>query len=766
MEDKAPIKKKRLTYACDRCRLRKKKCDGASGQSIRCSNCIAFDAECTYIIPTKKRGRKINPKQESALNASASHTTASDTSRRTYRARCDNCKLDDFAMCSSYSCSYVEDLERRADELERTLKELNPGIILPTPQEKPRRLPISVHGVLSQSAGYTSKLEGTEPEDDLTHLDLLVKMKKMSLNQKSFSQRCFGPSSSFALFMCAISTEKKPKGSPNTMQLQDYSNVHPWESATADAEKSCYVFPDNDLITSLIAIYFEAIHPIFPVLHRPTFTQDVANGLHLRDEYFGATLLLVLSVASRYSDDPRVLADPSSRLSAGWEFIKQAPLFKKAVLSPPSLYELQSPVLGVIYSLGTSAPRFSWTMVGVGLRAATEIGLHRRKPEGHKMTVDDELKKRSFWALITLDRLLSLHLGRPVMMQEEDFDLELPIECDDEYWDIGPDGEVHFCQPGEKPSKISYFNAQIRLSGIMSVVVRTLYSIKKGRDMLGLTGEGWEECLVSDIDTSMNAWMNSIPVHLRWDPDRDDALCLYQSAVLYTTYYMLQIHIHRPFLRTDSPLSEPSLAISMTVARSCARILRVHLTRIRTIGPHILMGAFMSGAVLAMNIWSRKRAGHPPDGDDLAGFEGCLATFIRASDTWNIAGRSLKMFKAMASIETISLLDDTSVSATRPRQSATSISPIWSSICTVSGTGPEQFDRAYSNDHVVTHLGTSFPLNQTDEGPSSPSWSSFLNLSELELSGRLDMWTFAPPGFSFAEWDAYVTSLGFENRPL
>ncbi|PBK98738.1 hypothetical protein ARMGADRAFT_986628 [Armillaria gallica] len=753
MEDKAPIKKKRLTYACDRCRLRKKKCDGVSGQSIRCSNCIAFDAECTYIIPTKKRGRKINPKKESALNASASHTAASDTSRRTYRV------------------SYVEDLERRADELERTLKELNPGIILPkgaTPQEKPRRLPISVHGVLSHSAGYTSESEGTDsPEDDLTHLDLLVKMKKMSFNQESFSQRCFGPSSSFALFMSAISTEKKPKGSLNTMQLQDYSNVHPWECATADAEKSRYVFPDNDVITSLVAIYFETINPIFPVLHRPTFIKDVANGLHLRDEYFGATLLLVLSVASRYSDDPRVLADPSSRLSAGWEFIKQAPLFKKAVLSPPSLYELQSPVLGAIYALGTSVPRFSWTMVGVGLRAATEIGLHRRKPEGHKMTVDDELKKRSFWALITLDRLLSLHLGRPVMMQEEDFDLELPIECDDEYWDIGPDGEVHFCQPGGKPSKISYFNAQIRLSGIMSVVVRTLYSIKKGRDMLGLTGEGWEERLVSDIDTSMNAWMNSIPIHLRWDPDRDDSLCLYQSAVLYTTYYMLQIHIHRPFLRTDSPLSEPSLAISTTVARSCARILRVHLTRIRTIGPHILMGAFMSGAVLAMNIWSRKRAGHPPDGDDLASFEECLATFIRASDTWNIAGRSLKIFKAMASIETVSLLDDTSFSATRPRQNTAPVSsPIWSSFCSVPDAGPEQFDRADLNNDLVTHLDTDPPLNQTDEDPSSPSRSSFLNLSEPELSGRLDMWTFAPPGFSFAEWDAYVTSLGLENGPF
>ncbi len=45
------------------------------------------------------------------------------------------------------------------------------------------------------------------------------------------------------------------------------------------------------------------------------------------------------------------------------------------------------------------------------------------------------------------------------------------------------------------------------------------------------------------------------------------------------------------------------------------------------------MGAFMSGAVLAMNIWNRKRAGYPPNADDLAGFEQCLATFIHAADT-------------------------------------------------------------------------------------------------------------------------------------
>ncbi len=42
----------------------------------------------------------------------------------------------------------------------------------------------------------------------------------------------------------------------------------------------------------------------------------------------------------------------------------------------------------------------------------------------------------------------------------------------------------------------------------------------------------------------------------------------------------------------------------------------------------------MSGTVLAMNIWSGKRAGHSPHAEDLAGYEQCLTTFIHASDTY------------------------------------------------------------------------------------------------------------------------------------
>ncbi|KAK0482261.1 fungal-specific transcription factor domain-containing protein [Armillaria novae-zelandiae] len=754
MEKELSIRKRRKTRACDRCRIRKIRCNYAAEQGNHCSNCIVVDVECTYNAPTKKRGQKPKPITHAEISTEFGSP-----------------EQDDVPLCSNFekrknSASYVASLKRRAEKLERTIKELNPNAILPE-RRTIHVLGMSLQGESSQPTSSTLS-ETLTDDEDLTYLDLGEKMKNLSLkHDKAFSERCFGSSSSVALFISALSTKKKLTGSLNTMHLQDYSNLYPWERATADAEKSRYVFPDNDLIMNLVAIYFETINPILPVLHRPTFTEDVANGLHLRDESFGATLLIVLAVASRYSDDPRVLADPNSRLSAGWRFIIQAPIFKKAVLAPPGLYEIQKAAIGVIHSLGTSVPQFSWTVIGIGLRAATEIGLHRKKPKGHKMTIDDELKKRSFWALVILDRLISLFLGRPVMLQEEDFDLEPPIECDDEYWDIGPNREVHFCQPADKPSKIGYFNAQIRLSGIMSVVVRNLYSIKKGRDMLGLS-EKEDQQIVADIDSSMNAWMNSIPDHLRWDPDNNNTSFFYQSAVLNNTYYMLQIHIHRPFLRTNSPLSEPSLVISTTAARSCTRIHQVFSTRIKFSVPYFLMGAFMSGAVLAMNIWSRKRAGGPPNADDLAGFQQCLATFMHAADTWNIAGRSLKIFKGMASVETASVLDSTSVPAIHPQEIKAPVgAPIWSPY-TAADVTPEQVqqfdtDSAYLVNYLATHPTGELPLDQTNKDSSSSFQSSSFDIAEPLLSdgvGTIDLWSYAPPGFSFAEWDAYVTNMG------
>jgi hypothetical protein len=53
------------------------------------------------------------------------------------------------------------------------------------------------------------------------------------------------------------------------------------------------------------------------------------------------------------------------------------------------------------------------------------------------------------------------------------YDLDLPIECDDEYWDH-PDPELRFKQPPGKPSKVSYFVHILKLKKIHLRAIRSL----------------------------------------------------------------------------------------------------------------------------------------------------------------------------------------------------------------------------------------------------------------------------------------------------
>ncbi|KAK0477971.1 fungal-specific transcription factor domain-containing protein [Armillaria novae-zelandiae] len=647
--------------------------------------------------------------------------------------------LLDISPVNEAGNSYILSLEQRVNQLEGILKEVD------LPKETAEREALPDGMPVSSTSQQASQLnENTEPEDDYSHPDLLESLKRLSIRHfENIGQRYYGRASSLSLVTDVISITRKSTGNKNIIEFREYFDLQPWEQATANAEIPRYVYPDNDLIQSLISIYFETINPIFPILHRSTFEKNVDEGLHLRDSSFGAALLSVLAVASRYSDDSRVLADPCSKLSSGWRFFEQVNILKKVVYAPPCLYDLQVAVLGGIYAMGTSVPEIGWILIGTGLRSAIDIGLHRRRPGGYKFTVDDELKKRSFWALVVLDRLIGLYVGYPAMMRDEELDLQMPIECDDEYWEIAPDGQVHFNQPSGKSSKISYFSASIKLSEIMSVAMKTSFSLKKARDTLGRTGKSWEQKLVADLDSSLNAWVDSVPNHIRWNPRCNNETFMYQSATLYSVYYMLQILIHRPLLRTDCPLSMPSLVICTNAARSYTRILEARATGIRTINPQIIVGTFTSGAVFAMNIWSRKRAGHAPNAKDVAGFQVCLATFEDTADTWIIVGRSLNLFRAMVSVE-----------SPRPRRHETYIvtpaPSTWSSYDAVSrtalGQNVQSFDKQTSHwdDYLASLMGTGFP------SPSEPHLGP----------SYIDIWTDAPPAFGFSEWNAYVASMG------
>ena len=234
---------------------------------------------------------------------------------------------------------------------------------------------------------------------------------------------------------------------------------------------------------------------------------------------------------------------------------------------------------------------------------------------------------------------MSASLGRPCAIQEEEyvasillsffisqlrtsFDVDLPTEVDDEYWENEQDPDQAFKQPPGKPSLILYFVSFIKLNQILAIALRTIvshvpikffvfrcswYLIVFDQQIeafpwlcgsaLGAAHCGGtrfcaqrvdrhrtkSSCVFSSKSFSCPLIASTPPV--KWDTTGQnfrELVWFLQSASLYSHYYHLQILVHRPFIpspRKPSPLSFPSLAICTNAARSCAHVVDLQRRR-------------------------------------------------------------------------------------------------------------------------------------------------------------------------------------------
>ncbi|KAF8992793.1 fungal-specific transcription factor domain-containing protein [Cyathus striatus] len=263
------------------------------------------------------------------------------------------------------------------------------------------------------------------------------------------------------------------------------------------------------------------------------------------------------------------------------------------LVDPPTLYDLQLYcVTGIQFLSGCCTQHTVWVLVGFAIRMAQEAGIHHRRVPREKLTVEDELWKRAFWVLIALDRVVSTGVGRPCSIFDDQFDLDMPVECDDEYWEH-QDPSQRFKQPEGVPSTVTAFNQQLRLTKIMAFAMNTVgrsfyYSIKT--KFWEYILQEWEEHIVAELDSALNNWITLLP----------DTL----SGSLITIYYYVQIVVHRPYIRaTGQPSPWP---------RSCCLVLEQQLKRFVTVYPHIRLASVASIIALFLsivNIVVSKRSG-------------------------------------------------------------------------------------------------------------------------------------------------------------
>jgi hypothetical protein len=145
------------------------------------------------------------------------------------------------------------------------------------------------------------------------------------------------------------------------------------------------------------------------------------------------------------------------------------------------------------------------------------IGLHVESLSRHDSDVprdaEREQRRRAWYSMYVLDRLLALQLGRPMAIHEMDFRVELPSQSDQ--WAFGAHRDY---KAEEEKTTLSpaletdYFLQVIYFSHIVGLTIRELYEptqIDLSADQMLYS--------TSSLDQHLAKWKYSLPRHLRFD---------------------------------------------------------------------------------------------------------------------------------------------------------------------------------------------------------------------------------------------------------
>ena len=203
-----------------------------------------------------------------------------------------------------------------------------------------------------------------------------------------------------------------------------------------------------------------------------------------------------------------------------------------------------------------------WTTLGLAVRVGQSIGLHVESEELKGMNahalLKAETRRRLWYSIYVLDRLLALQLGRPPAIHDDDCNVPLPSRIDDTKFDW--DAETYPLDTGEVSSSGDYFLYVIEFSRIVGFVLRDLYCPRREKKDGLLT--------TRTLDMRLSEWKHSLPRPLRFHightfeksiifkrqvinhlspPFRVEANKV-QRNMLAIKFHHLRALIHRPYL--------------------------------------------------------------------------------------------------------------------------------------------------------------------------------------------------------------------------
>ncbi|KAI0132530.1 fungal-specific transcription factor domain-containing protein [Xylariales sp. AK1849] len=262
-------------------------------------------------------------------------------------------------------------------------------------------------------------------------------------------------------------------------------------------------FPDKELGFRLVNLYFELANPQIPVLHREDFMQMFELAYTDEGRIRGPRELYMLNMV--FAIGGGIIQTASSKTGEGGHMSKEAQpeeyhasaiVHLEACLSNSGggLDELQAVLLLANFALLRPVPPGLWYIVGVAVRLAVDLGLYLEdgkdvpvepdagsaidpqlndahiKQKGRREHVRD-LRRRLWWCTYSFDRLVSTCVGRPFGVSDQVVTTEFPSILEDKYITAsGITRPLSENEPTYKRVAYHYFRLRLLQSEILQVL--------------------------------------------------------------------------------------------------------------------------------------------------------------------------------------------------------------------------------------------------------------------------------------------------------
>lgn len=179
------------------------------------------------------------------------------------------------------------------------------------------------------------------------------------------------------------------------------------------------------------------------------------------------------------------------------------------------LRQLQAIVFMILFLQSSAKLSVCYAYIGVALRSALRMGLHRSFTESFN-PIESETRKRVFWVIRKMDTYVGALLGLPHSLDDDEIDQEYPTEVDDEY--ITEHGIISM--PEGKISVMSAGNAHTKLVQILRKIVKYIYPMKAtvkdpmtGAKNVNTYSVSYAK--IVEIERDLQTWQDQLPSRLK-----------------------------------------------------------------------------------------------------------------------------------------------------------------------------------------------------------------------------------------------------------